>query len=102
MQTTNVIHSIRGNTKSFALCVTAPVCTCCVHVCVNAQLKLWVFVCVNIRVIHCHLSSCILAKEISHAVKIMASKQVKSGVSADGCVCFELQGPFRALCPTDQ
>lgn len=60
------------------------------------------FECVNMCAIHCHLPSGILAKEISHEVKIMASKQGWSGASADGWLCFELQGPFRALCPSDQ
>lgn len=32
----------------------------------------------------------------------MASKQSWSGVSADGWVCFELQGPSGALSPSDQ
>lgn len=54
------------------------------------------------HVIHCHLSSGILAEDISHVVKTMVSKCGKSSVSPDKWVCFELQTPFRALCPYDQ
>lgn len=83
----------------------------CVHivficVCANAWFRLWVYAqlseCVTMHVIHCHLSSGILAKNISHVVKTMVSKCGKSSVSADKWVCFELQTPFRAFCPYDQ
>lgn len=55
-----------------------------------------------LNVIHCHLSSGLLPKTISHAVRTMVRKCAKSSVSADKWVCFELQTPFRALCPYDQ
>lgn len=55
--------------------------------------------------IYCHLFSSILAEDFfffPNEARIMASKQGRSGVTADGWECFELQGPLRALCCSDQ
>lgn len=56
--------------------------------------------------IYRHLFSGILAEGFffffPNEARIIASKQGRSGVTADGWECFELQGPFRALCCSDQ